>query len=246
MTPQAAKLAGAAQQTEVVWRIELLGGLCLRRHGQTLQHFKTRRMTLLLARLACYPDRAFPRDVLAEELWPEEESDAIRERFRQTLSLLRRELEPPGVPTGSVLIADRSEVRLAPRSFSTDVADFKSACRTAAAGEPSPVRIELLRQAVSLYRGELLPGFYEDWILTEREHLAEQHRRALRRLTQAFTATGQLEEAIETARRAVAADNLCENSHCALIRLFAQTGRAADAVRQYEELERLLREEVHS
>jgi predicted ATPase len=96
------------------------------------------------------------------------------------------------------------------------------------------------------YRGELLPGFYEDWILTEREHLAELYRQALRRLTQALTATEQFDEAIEIARQAITTDNLCEGSHCALIRLFARTGRLADALRQYEELERLLREEVHS
>ncbi|MCW3098817.1 MAG: transcriptional activator [Chthonomonadaceae bacterium] len=228
------------QQTEVVWRIEFFGGVCLSRQGQRRPPFKTRRMTRLLARLACFPDRAHARDILAEELWPEEDPEAIRERFRQTLALLRRELEPENVAAGSVLIADRSTVRLAPDSFTTDIADFAASLRVASE-ETDPARqIAPLRQAVALYQGDLRPGFDEDWIQIERLHLAERHRQALVRLTEALTATGQLSEAIETARRTIAAAPLYEEAHCTLIRLFAQTGRIADAHRQYETLERLL------
>lgn len=231
-----------AQRKDVVWRIELLGDVQLSRRGWPLPPFKTRRMTRLLARLACFPDRAHPRDILAEELWPEEDPEAIRERFRQTLALLRRALEPDGVASGSVLIADRSTVRLAPGSFTTDVADFTSALRVAAETKELHSKTAALRQAAALYRGDLLPGFDEDWIQTERLHLAERYRQALTDLTAALSAVGQREEAIEVARRAIAADPLQEETHGTLIRLFAQAGRLVDARRQYAELERLLKE----
>ncbi len=243
MTANAAKSAKPPEQSSVVWRIELLGGVCLRHQDRVLEHFKTRRMTLLLARLACFPNRAHPRDMLAEELWPDETPDTLRERFRQTLSMLRRELEPEGVSSGSVLMADRSTVRLKPTAFVTDVAEFETSCRLAK--EQTPARqIELLQQAAHLYQGELLPGFYEDWILTEREHLVERHRQAMSRLINAYAALGQFEAALETARRAVASDPLREESRCALIRVFAQAGRSSDARRQYEEWEHLLRVEM--
>lgn len=243
MTANAAKPAKPSEQSSVVWRIKILGGVCLRHQERVLQHFKTRRMTLLLARLACFSNRSHPRDMLAEELWPDEAPDTLRERFRQTLSMLRRELEPEGVSPGSVLVADRSTVRLSPTAFSTDVAEFEAICR--AAKEQNPARqIELLQQAAILYQGELLPGFYEDWVLTEREHLAELHRQAMSRLTNAYVAVGQLEAAVEIARKVIASDPLCEDSHCALIRVFTQAGRPADARRQYEEWEHLLRDEM--
>ena len=140
--------AQTAELTEPLWRVELLGGLCLRHHGQTQRHFKTRRMTLLLARLVCFPELAHPRDVLAEELWPDEDPDTIRERFRQTLTLLRKELEPPGIPSGSVLAADRSTVRLTPHSFSTDIADFESGFRACGRSENPERQSELLRNAI--------------------------------------------------------------------------------------------------
>jgi predicted ATPase/DNA-binding SARP family transcriptional activator len=235
----------SVQQTESVWRIDLFAGLRLSRNGSLAPPFKTRRMTRLLARLACFPDRAHARDILAEELWPEEDPEAIRDRFRQTLALLRRELEPPGTPSGSVLIADRSTVQLAPRSFTTDIAEFAAALRTASV-EPDLLRqIVLLRQAVALYRGELLPGFDEDWIQAERLHLAERGRQALVRLTEALTTAGEWDEAIETARRAIAADPLHEEAHATLIRLFARAGRPADADRQYEEMARLLKAAIN-
>ncbi len=241
----AANTLDTGQQTEVIWRIELLGGVSLSRGGEQRPPFKTRRMTRLLARLACFPDRAHARDILAEELWPEEDPEAIRERFRQTLALLRRELEPADVSAGSVLIADRSTVRLAPRSFTTDIADFTAALRMAATETDLVRQIAPLRQAVTLYRGDLMPGFDEDWIQTERLHLAERSRQALVRLTMLLASGGQWEEAIETARRTITADPLHEEAHCMLIRLFAQSGRMADAHRQYEALERLLKEQMN-
>ena len=243
MTAKEVQPIGATEPLNSIWRIELLGGVCLRHQERVLHSFKTRRMTILLARLACFPERAHPRDTLAEELWPDEEPDTLRERFRQTLSMLRRELEPEGTVSGSVLSADRSTVRLSPGSFSTDVADFTAHCRLVRE-EPPSRQLEMLQQAERLYKGELLPGFYEDWIQTEREHLAEQHRQALSRLTQAYGNIGQFDAAIEIARKVIASDPLREDAHGALIRVFAQAGRQTDAKKQYEELELLLRREV--
>ena len=61
---------------------------------------------------------------LEEGLWPEAEPEAGRLRLRVALSALRRQLEPPGVTPGGVLIADRSTVRLNSEAVTTDVADW--------------------------------------------------------------------------------------------------------------------------
>lgn len=47
-------------------------------------------------------------------LWPDAERDAGRSSLWVVLASLRRQLEPPGVPRGGVLIADRSTMRLSP------------------------------------------------------------------------------------------------------------------------------------
>src|SRR5205823_1769411 len=84
-----------------------------------------RRAASLLARLAYFGDRAHPREVLAEMLWPEESPEATRVRLRQVLASLRRVLEPAGAPEGSVLVADRTTVRLDPAAVTTDVREFE-------------------------------------------------------------------------------------------------------------------------
>jgi DNA-binding SARP family transcriptional activator len=182
--------------------------------------------------------------VLAEQLWPEEDWEATRSRLRQALYYLRRHLEPPGTPEGSVVIADRAEVRLDSGQVTTDVAQFDSALQSAAQSSDAAGRILALRTAVELYRGELMPCYYEESILRERERLAESHRQALSQLASALAETGDLSGALEVARRRVQQDPLAEESHCQLIELLASAGRAGEVVRQYQELERMLRESL--
>src|SRR5687767_4108277 len=94
------------------WQIELLGGLRAQRHGNLVTRFQTRKAGALLAYLAYYRQRSHPRDLLLEILWPEEELDTARQKLRMALSSLRRQLEPPGTPAGSVIVADRTFVQL--------------------------------------------------------------------------------------------------------------------------------------
>ena len=142
------------------WRIELFGWLRAETEGRSVTRFATHKTAALLARLALWPRRAHAREELAELLWPDADFDAARARLRQALTSLRHQLEPPGVAAGSVLITDRGSVRLNPAAISTDVADFEAAVRRGSR-----------REAVLLYREELLPGYYEEWILAERDRL---------------------------------------------------------------------------
>src|SRR5207302_4787759 len=67
---------------------------------------------------------------------------------------------------------------------------------------------------------------------------------ALQQLVEALEQAGDPEGALEYARRAVSVDPLREEAHYDLMRLHAAAGRPRAALRQYEELERLLREEL--
>ena len=59
----------------------------------------------------------------------------------------------------------------------------------------SAARIPALEQAVGLYRGDFLDGFYDDWVLSERYRLESLYHDALAQLTAAREAMGVIGEA---------------------------------------------------
>jgi DNA-binding SARP family transcriptional activator len=117
-----------------LWKVELLRELRVIGTEHTVLRFRSRMIGALLGFLAYRLGTRQPRDLLVELLWPECDCDTGRLRFRVALNSLRRQLEPPGVPAGSVLLADRTSVQLNPERVATDVAEFRTALRAAAAG----------------------------------------------------------------------------------------------------------------
>ncbi len=225
-----------------IWRFELFGGLRLRQESREITRFRTRKTASLIAYLAYFPGRTPSRDDLVELFWPEAEPNVGRVNLRTALASLRRQLEPPDVPGGSVLITDNNSIRLHPDSFTSDVADFH---RLMAAGAAHSHSTRSLAEAVALYRGDLLPGHYDDWIVPERLRLTEACYTALRRLIAANEQSGDLDTALDYALRAVGVDPLREEGYGDLIRLYLARGRPAAALRQYQDLERLLCRELN-
>ena len=225
-------------------RIELLGGLVVRQGERVITRFRTQKAAALLAYLAYHLDQAHPREVLAELLWPWAHPATGRNNLRAELASLRRQLEPPGVPSGAVLKADRFSAQLNPATVTTDVAEFRAALVAAAAASSSTDRAQGLEEAVSLYRGPLLPGHYEDWVLVEQRGLAELYFQAVRQLTEHLAGSGDVKAALKWARQAVVADPLREEAQQDVIRLLVAAGQKTAALRQYRELEKALRAEL--
>jgi predicted ATPase len=155
---------------DVPWRIQLLGALRVEHGGHAVTHFRTQKTAALLARLALFPRRAHSREELIDLLWPDADLDAGRNRLRVAIAALRRQLETPDAPD-SVLIADRNVIRLDPAAFRCDVTEFEETLTKSARASTSADEWAALGRAAALYHGELLPGFYDDWIVEERERL---------------------------------------------------------------------------
>jgi len=228
---------------QALWNIEMLGSLRASWNGHTLTHFQTQKTAMLLAYLACHLNQRPSREALIDLLWPEAEPEAGRHRLSQALGWLRAQLELSGVPRGSVLSADRQNIGLHSPSVTTDVAAFEAALQAADQAAEAD-RIPLLQRAVNLYRGEFLPGCYDDWALTERQRLAALFLSALRRLVLHFERQQAWESALACARQGVTVDPLDEDLQYDLIRLLAESGQAALALRQFRAWERVLAKEM--
>jgi len=236
------KMRQATHSLDTRQTIQLFGQFCVRQKERTITRFRTKKAAELLAYLAYYRHRQHAREALIELLWPEESLEAGRNRLSVELNSLRRQLEPPGVPAGAILRTDRTHVQLNPDAYTTDVAEFEAALQAAGQEGEDAGRAALLASAIEIYRGELLPGYYGDWALTERERLADAYFNALRQLTGCLARLRQFERALDYARRAIQADPLREASYRDLMRLYMTVGRPLAALELYQDLERLLRE----
>jgi predicted ATPase/DNA-binding SARP family transcriptional activator len=226
------------------WLIELLGGLRASRGDTTVSRFRTQKTAALLAYLALHPGRPHPRDTLVDLLWPDDPLSTGRNKLRQALTSLRYQLEPPGTLKGALLQADRAAVQLNPLAFATDVARLETRLQQAARAPGATERAHHLIQAVELYRGELLPGHFDPWVLAERQRLQEAYLAALGQLVTLLEDMGEPEQARDYAWRGVRVDPLREEGQHSLIRLLLRLGETGAARRQYQEWERLLEAEL--
>ena len=136
------------------WRIELFGGpRIISPSGESVSHFTTQKAATVLAYLALTLPRSHPREVLAERFWPGKDPALSRNSLSAVLSSLRPVL-------GEVLVGDKFRIGLDPACVACDVAEFEAML---AKGD--------VVGAAQLSGAELLPGFYDDWIITERERL---------------------------------------------------------------------------
>ena len=89
--------------------------------------------------------------------------------------------------------------------------------------------------------GDLLPDWYDDWVLVERERLRQLRLHALEQLAERAIQDGHYGQAIDIALTAIQADPLRDSAHRVLIRAHVAEGNASLAIRQYREYCRLVR-----
>jgi len=237
-------LLGEGSGMSILCRIQLLGGLRVTCGDRVITRFRTRKTAALLAYLACHLHRPQPREILIDLLWPESTPEAGQASLRTAISSLRRQLGSVGTPPGTLVVADRFTVKLNAATVTTDVREFEAALHAAERAGAEVERRQHLVEAIRLYGGPLLPGYYQDWIPVEQERLSGRYFQALQSVTASLEEAGELGAALEHAWRAVGVEPLREEGHQHLMRLLGVAGQPEAALRQYRELERILREEL--
>ncbi len=240
-------MAGTSEYGEpgYFWYVHLMGGLRVERGQVHISHFQSRQTASLFGLLAHHLGRSFGRDDLVEHFWPN--SDVVRGRHSlcQAISWLRRQLEPPTLPRGSVILATHSHVSLNPNGVRTDVQDFVAAANAALRlPATDATRVDRLIAALELYGGDFLPGLYDDWIPPERDRLSTLAARVLHEAVEALRQGGQREAALELALRGVNLVPLHESVHRDVIALHLELGHRARAITALTNLENMLQEEL--
>jgi predicted ATPase/DNA-binding SARP family transcriptional activator len=237
---------GRALSPAAMLRIQLLGGFQVERDGVALTAFHSQKAQSLLAYLLVYRDRAHPRSILATLFWGESDEARAQANLRNALYSLRHVLEGPQGRFGQYILTEGGAVRFHPKiSYSLDVAEFEETVESAlhTAGEE---RATLLNTAITLYKGDLLPGFYDDWVVIEQEHLRELYLQALKELVAHYTEHRDYAHAIVWARQVISVSPLQEEMHRALMQLYALTGDRTAALHQYAECEAVLQRALNA
>jgi len=221
-----------------VLEIRTLGGLAIKRNGQPVSGFASRKVEALLVYLAC-TRRAFPREVLAELLWEERSQAQALANLRVALTSLRQSVGP-------FITISRQMVGINPDSACwLDVTEFQA--HLAAAGKTTAAHLE---KALNLYQGDFLAGFYidsrgfEDWVLPERERLRLKVMDALDLLIQSSMNEADYPTALTHATHLLQLDSLREETYRILMLLLARSGQRGAALAQYETCCRVLDEEL--
>lgn len=215
----------------------LLGGCEISRSSAPV-HLETAKTTALLAYLAMKPGQ-HERHKLAGLLWGSLPEPNAHRALRHALWDLRRTVcEPARAPT--LLITTRT-VAFNPQSGHwLDASTFLQ-----------QVHCGAYEQAVELYHGDLLDGFYvsdapafEEWLLAEREHLRQLLILALQRLVQQSTIETEFATGLAYAHRLTALNPWDEEAHRCTMRLLALSGQRSAALMQYETCRRILATEL--
>jgi DNA-binding SARP family transcriptional activator len=186
----------------------------------------------LLAFLALH-ERPLLRPYVAGSLWLDANDDRASASLRSSLWRLNR--------SGHHLVESTSlQLGLA---VGVEV-DLRSSIALAGRLIDGTATAEDLDSAEAGLDGEVLPDWYDDWLLFERERFRQLSLHALEALADRLVADGSLGAALRAALAAVRGEPLRESAHRALIRVHLAEGNRSEAIRQGELCRRVLRERL--
>jgi predicted ATPase/DNA-binding SARP family transcriptional activator len=187
----------------------------------------------LLKRLAF--ERRLLKDQAIEFLWPEANLASAANNLYKTLHALRQTLNQ-ALGSGAAETIMRFEdgvLTLAPLVW-VDVLEFERLCSAQPAMSPERHAADL-EQALSLYRGDLLPDDrYEEWTIIPRERLYRCQREARLELASYHRDARDCARAIALLIPLLEHDRADEPIHRELMRLYALSGQRHEALRQYK------------
>jgi len=227
--------------------IRLFGNFQAECNGQILKGFPSRKARDLLAYLALNHDVSHSRDRIADLFWSDSDEEHARRCLNTTLWRLQFVLRSSATskPDEAYLqVTSRTLALDTTRTCQVDVAQFERCMLLAKQTDRPPQRMALYAQAAEIYRGELLPDSYDDWVVEARDRLQLQYLEALESLLDYYKRRDEHAPAISAATRILACDPLREHVHRRLIALHLANDEPALALKQYRSCAQALQAEL--
>lgn len=171
----------------------------------------------------------------AGTLFPDTDEEQALGRLRSTIARLNR------CKRGLIDSVDGC-LALA-NQLSVDVDQLAAVCRSFASADAGAA-LDRNSAFALIDAGELLQGWYEDWVLSDRDRIAARRTQALEALVMRSIEAAEYSLALEAAMAAVEADPLRESAHRSVIAVHLAEGNPVAALRQFESYRTLLRTEL--
>jgi len=170
-------------------------------------------------------------------LWPDASEDHACSSLRSALSRL-------GSPTRDAVAVTDADLKLAD-DVAVDIrASQGFARRLLEPVSSTPVVGEFGPRAISVLSRDLLPDWYDDWVVPEAEEWRQLRLHALEALADRLTAVGRYAHAMSAALAAVRVEPLRESATASVIRVHLAESNQADAVREFRRYRALLQREL--
>ncbi|MGR6964520.1 AfsR/SARP family transcriptional regulator [Geodermatophilus sp. URMC 61] len=173
------------------------------------------------------------RAAVAGRLWPDVPEDRAHGSLRSALWRLQK-LAPGLVEVTGDALALADGVRV-------DVHELRAWARRVQDPRSELADVEVPECGI---RGELLPGWFDDWVLLERERLRHLRMHALELAAVRLSRAGRNGDALQAAYAAVHAEPLRESAHRTVVRVHLAEGNTAEALRAYERFRAVLADEL--
>jgi LuxR family transcriptional regulator, maltose regulon positive regulatory protein len=196
----------------------------------------------LLAYFITFRGERIPAEQAFEAIWAEKPGRGLT-AFHTALTRLRNALRSQE-PFPRFVLVEAGEYHLDAARFSIDVDEFDAALANARAATNEETAAHWLEQAIALYQGEYLGNLYYDWLFPERRRLSQEYLGVLRQLADYHFSHERYTRSLDLLHRALRMDNLLEELHCQVMRVYAALGDRAGLVRQYQELNDVLAGEM--
>jgi DNA-binding SARP family transcriptional activator len=227
--------------------LHLLGDFLLVSGDTPVTTVTVPRLQSLLAHLLLHRNAPQDRSHLAFLLWPDSTEAQAHTNLRKLLHQLRQAF--PDVD--HFLHADKRSLQWLPAqadaSWTLDILEVEQAlfrAEQAKQVQDTTAMRQALEQVMHLYRGDLLPSCYDEWILPERDYWRQLFLQAAERLIALLEEERDYDAAITTAQQLLRQDPLHEASYRQLMRLYALRGDRAAALRVYHTCVTVLEREL--
>lgn len=206
-----------------VLQINLLGGFSLAVDGSPVPEISAARFQGLIAYLSLQPEALITRRQLASLFWPDSRPSQARANLRKLIFDLRhahagvdRWLETSG---STLHWQEGTTIILDVKTFEDSIEQAQNTSQ--------------LEAALELYRGELLPGNFDDWVLLERQRLEGLYVQNMEKLIQELEGQRNYGLAIHYTQRLINIAPIEENNYRQLMRLYALNGDRTGLVSAY-------------